>query len=292
MAYLFPLMNKGVNKYTTLYVKDLNYITHVQRTDELLICMEGTIYVTIANKTFQLQKGSACLIMDNTPHSYFTPKEETSKALIITLYEQDIKMAFKMNNEYSYQKSIVCTDAAIVDDVIYLAKEIIKLDTVENYLLTYGISLAILSLISNSKKKEYISNDTNFITINYVLRYIMDNIFVTQSLEKMARDLSFSKFYLSKLFSEELYINYKKYVNAMRLSGAKRLLIQTSSSVADIAKECAFDSSRTFNREFLRYFNITPTDFRKNNKNSETIDINSPYELCENQFRKIIDTKE
>ncbi len=289
MAYFFPLMNKGFSKYSVLYFEDLNYITHVQKTIELLICAEGQLYVTIADKTFLMKKGAVCLIMDNTPHSYFTPKDTHSLALGISLYEQDVKFAFKQNNDNSFQDSIFCYDEKLVDDVILLSDEIFKLDSYNSYQIVLGLSITILSIVSFSPKKEYIHNDPNNVTINYVLQYIIDNIFKTQSLDKVASDLSFSKFYISRLFSDEIFVNYKKYVNALRMSGAKRLLVQTDYSVADIAKECSFDSPRTFNREFVRYFGLTPSAFRKLRKNEKTIDVNSPYALCAAQYNKIVD---
>lgn len=289
MAYFFPLMNKGFSKYSVLYFEDLNYVTHVQKTIELLICTEGELHVTIANKTFLMKKGSVCLIMDNTPHSYFTPKGTHSKALGISLYEQDVKFAFKQNNDNSFQDSIFCHDEKLIDDVVLLSNEIIKLDDYNSYQIVLGLSITLLSIVSYSPKKEYIRNNPNDVTINYVLQYITDNIFKTQSLDKVASDLSFSKFYISRLFSDVIYVNYKKYVNALRMSGAKRLLVQTNYSISDIAKECSFDSPRTFNREFVRYFDITPTAFRKERKNKKTIDVNSPYVLCEAQFNKKAD---
>lgn len=289
MAYFFPLMNKGYSKYSVLYFEDLNYVTHVQKTIELLICTEGMLYVTIANKTFKMEKGAVCLIMDNTPHSYFTPCDGHSKALGITLYEQDVKFAFKCNNDNSFQDSIFCLDNDIIEDIIYLTKEIIKLDNLNSYQIVLGLSIAILSIVSYSSKKEYIHNNPNDVTVNYILQYITDTIFKTQTLDKVASDLSFSKFYISRLFSEEICVNYKKYVNALRMSGAKRLLVQTNLGISEIAKECSFDSSRTFNREFIRYFGLTPTEFRKAHKGKKTIDVNSPYALCEAQFNKRVD---
>ena len=170
-----------------------------------------------------------------------------------------------------------------------MSKEIIKLDDLNSYQIVLGLSIAILSIVSFSPKKEYIHNNPDDVTINYILQYITDTIFKTQTLDKVASDLSFSKFYISRIFSEEICVNYKKYINALRISAAKRLLIQTNCSISDIAKECSFDSSRTFNREFVRYFNLTPSEFRKAHKGQKTIDVNSPYVLCEAQFNKKID---
>ncbi len=292
MAYFFPLMNKGFSKYSVLCTENLNYITHVQRTIELLICTEGKLYVKIADEQFLVKEGGTCLIMDNTPHSYFTPKEFKSKVITITLYEPDLKTAYKINGDdlKEYQKSIFCEDDNIKNNVLLIASNIANnAKSDRDYLLVYGLSLALLSLISNSQKKIYICSSKENITINYVLQYMIDNIFKEQTLEKVSSDLGISKFYLSRIFSNDICINYKKYINALRLSAAKRLLVQTNNSINDIVKECAFESVRTFNREFTRYFNLTPTEFRKQNKKLDTVDVNSPYELCLAQFNNIED---
>lgn len=287
MAYVFPLLNKGHAKYTALYVEDLNYVMHVQKTLELLVCTEGSFYVHIANNNYSLKAGACCLIMDNIPHAYLTPKNGHSKALVITLYEDDLNLICKHNNS-GFQKSIVLYDEGFKNDILSISDKIINLATDESdYLLVFGLSLAILSIMSNSLYKEYVNVNKESITLNYILQYATENVFKQFSLEKMSSDLGISKFYLSRLFSNEVCINYKRYLNALRMSGAKRLLIQTNNPIGEIANECAFESVRTFNREFTKYFGLSPTNFRKTKSNLRTIDVNSPYELCLEEFRKL-----
>ena len=55
-----------------------------------------------------------------------------------------------------------------------------------------------------------------------------------------------------------------EYIRALQLQESKRMLETDSRlTIAAIAEECGFNSSRTFYRHFREQYNITPTEYRK-----------------------------
>jgi transcriptional regulator GlxA family with amidase domain len=66
----------------------------------------------------------------------------------------------------------------------------------------------------------------------------------------------------SRFFKAKTGINFVDFLNDIRLGHASRLLIDTKTSVADIATACGFSSISNFNRTFKREKGLTPKDFR------------------------------
>lgn len=81
-------------------------------------------------------------------------------------------------------------------------------------------------------------------------------------LEDLAEALHLSKFYLSKLFNEEIGTKIKDYVTAKRMRHACRLLETTSKSVEFIGSEVGFPNSSYFVQVFKQEVGITPHKYR------------------------------
>jgi two-component system, response regulator YesN len=81
------------------------------------------------------------------------------------------------------------------------------------------------------------------------------------SLEDISHTVGISPFYFSRLFREELGINFSEYVTKLRLEKAVLLLAQGLS-----VKECCFsvgyNDPNYFSRIFRKYYDITPSEYR------------------------------
>ena len=84
--------------------------------------------------------------------------------------------------------------------------------------------------------------------------------------QDIADNLKISEVYLRKLFMRHLKTTPKQYIVAHRLQEAKRLLTDTTLTVAAIAEKCGFSSVYHFSREFKHKNGITPTQYAQNNK--------------------------
>jgi len=82
------------------------------------------------------------------------------------------------------------------------------------------------------------------------------------SLDYLARELSVNPSYLSRLFHRETEKTLTRYIQEKRIEEAARLLVHTSSPVADIALQTGFPDSAYFSRVFSRIQGISPTGWR------------------------------
>lgn len=94
---------------------------------------------------------------------------------------------------------------------------------------------------------------------SYISRNYTDDITLTQ----LAERAGMSKFYFSRMFEQYTNSNFNTYLAKCRLDNAKRLLANKDNKITDIAFQSGFGSLATFNRIFLKYEGMSPTDFRK-----------------------------
>ena len=93
----------------------------------------------------------------------------------------------------------------------------------------------------------------------YVCEHYAENI----SARSLAEKLCISYSYLSKIMTREFGMSLGDYFILNRIEQAKRLLIATAESVAQIAYGCGFASSSAFISHFKAQTGKTPLAFRK-----------------------------
>jgi AraC-like DNA-binding protein len=93
--------------------------------------------------------------------------------------------------------------------------------------------------------------------------YIQANYATELSLSGTASSLNVSRFYLCKLFRKSTGSTFSRYVSAVRIERARRLLANRSLRVSEIAFDVGFQSLTHFNREFRNAIGHSPTEYRK-----------------------------
>ncbi len=98
--------------------------------------------------------------------------------------------------------------------------------------------------------------------IKQAIRYIKKNIHRSITLEEVANYVYLSPFYLSKLFKNELNINFINYVNEQKMLYAKEQLEKSDWAVHTIAKNLGFSRASYFCKVFKKEFDMTPKEYR------------------------------
>jgi AraC-like DNA-binding protein len=103
------------------------------------------------------------------------------------------------------------------------------------------------------------------------IRYLQQN-FTSEglTLTSTATALGIHSVYLSRLFAKNSGMSFTKYVNLMRCThAAERIRNERDLSLSQIAYESGFGSIRSFNREFINHFVVTPKEYRNNLKKQD-----------------------
>jgi AraC family transcriptional regulator len=73
----------------------------------------------------------------------------------------------------------------------------------------------------------------------------------------------FSKFHFSRVFQRVTGVSPGRFLSAMRLQEAKRLLVVTSLTVTDISHRVGYSSVGTFSSRFRNSVGVSPTTYRQ-----------------------------
>jgi len=106
-------------------------------------------------------------------------------------------------------------------------------------------------------------DDSISMDIERALRYIAENFALPLTLEEVAGKVNLSPTYFSKKFKKVTSLNFKEYVNYIRIRQASQMLLTTDDSITKIATNCGFNSSNYFKDCFHRMNGVSPHNFRK-----------------------------
>ena len=98
--------------------------------------------------------------------------------------------------------------------------------------------------------------------MNYIFEHIEDNITV----DDVARQCAYSKYYLTRMFKEDIGEALYQFIKRVRLErSAWRLKVEKEKSITEIGGEYGYSSSN-FATAFKKHLDISPADFRKNSE--------------------------
>ena len=276
-AFFENRVHNSNNPVETNYAKDFNFLAHWHIDMELVYVCEGQIRIGINKECRTLQSGEFAIFSSKDIH-YYDSKDIHSSIIIIIFNPEIIRIQGglpenlqlvtpfidrKMFNEIgvSVQESIqniIYSIARESEDKIKFYDLLIKSKILElfatlyRYLPTYSVDLSKENLRLPDMEMMQVA-------LQYLENNFMDNI----TLNDIAGRVNFSPSYFSRLFKKTSGMNFKMYLNSIRIDKAKSMLSYTSRTIAEIAFESGFNSIRTFNREFKTIKGCTPSDFRK-----------------------------
>lgn len=99
--------------------------------------------------------------------------------------------------------------------------------------------------------------------IKDILAYIENHLEEDLALDKIAKELNYSKFYLERAFTENIGCSIYKYIQLRRLTEAARKLVETDKSIIEIAYEAQYNSQQAFTFAFKKVYLCTPQVYRQ-----------------------------
>lgn len=102
--------------------------------------------------------------------------------------------------------------------------------------------------------------------IRQIRHYIDTNYEKDLSLTVLATHYFISKYQISRLFKKEFGINFSDYVLKVRMEAAGMMLRNSSAKLDEVAHRTGFEETSYFSRVFSKYYEITPGEYRKQQK--------------------------
>lgn len=204
----------------------------------------------------------------------------------------------KANADFSEVYEIIIQNGNVTngDTVQVNLKELKFIDNNSAEVATYNLRLTILAIIivliimmsltvirlsslSSISKEADNEDDSGKIVIPYdkveiedeessdlqrITEYIASHYTETDlSVEKLSKGAGVSTTKIPTILKKQFSMNFKQYLNTVRITEAKRLLLETDHQIVTIAHSVGYNNIPHFNRTFKQVTGISPKQFRE-----------------------------
>lgn len=174
-----------------------------------------------------------------------TPKNIYDLSIRVVMLIDKISDEFKVDKKYvkdSLSSNIVeiCSESTRDSIKAFLASEIEELISVM-YSTTKRYSPVVSQIVSNIEE-----------------RYSEE-----LSLKILAYQYNINSSYLGRIFTKEVGMSFSDYLNKVKNTKAKELILETNMKINDIAKAIGYTDTSYFYRKFKKYYGICPSTLRE-----------------------------
>ena len=106
--------------------------------------------------------------------------------------------------------------------------------------------------------------------IHAITRYLQEHLEEDISLAVLAEAFHLNAQYISQLFKSEIGVNFLAYLTNIRMERAKKLLLTTPLSIAEVSERSGYGDYRVFTKVFKKTEGITPSQYRRDFLEKET----------------------
>jgi len=229
---------------------------------ELLYFVEGSGSVTCNARNYPVKKDDIFVVNSSMPHSITSPTRIQYYCLII----DDIFCTTNSIDTDSISFKPVITDGYAKKLFDKIVTEYATQNTYQNA----GIKSAILNLMvylarnytepysftgMNMQKK----HESTKIAISYIKAHFNQKL----TLEDIAYQAGFSKYYFLRMFKSVTGYTPIAYINKIRCENAKNLLLSGEANINEIGEKVGFDNFSYFSKKFKESEGCTPSEFIK-----------------------------
>lgn len=118
-----------------------------------------------------------------------------------------------------------------------------------------------ISLYNNEVKEKPVVKKERVIT--GITKYMQEHLSEDVSLHILSEEFHLNSQYISQLFKNEIGVNFLTYLTNIRMEHAKKLLLSTSLSIAEVSEQSGYGDYRVFTKVFKKSEGITPSQYRR-----------------------------
>lgn len=237
---------------------------HVHDVIEIVCLLKGSVEMTIAGKKLHLTPGDIAVAFPVVPHSYDAVSEDASGLALIFFADTIVEFNHTFRTMEPIHPLITSGEKAPELDAIIQGFHKLALQDQKSPLKLGYLHLFLSYLFSCLPLAPQEKRSHSGLSLQ-VLQYISEHFTEPLTLESTSRALGISRIHLSHIFSQQLRINFRQYINTLRIDRACALLRDPAYSISQIAYLCGFGNQRTFHRAFLAQCGMPPNQYRSVN---------------------------
>ena len=252
---------------------------HFHNLMEIGICRRGAGVLYLDEEEYRYKTGTISVFPENFPHITISDGEESNfweylffnpRTVIAELYPdnpitqaeilEEINKNPLMLNQ-TEDKKVMALVNAIMDEE--REQKLYYRSAVKNYLT--NLVLEIMRMHGELKSYgEAASKTTNAMQITSALDYINKNYGKQLKAKELADVCNMSETHFRRLFEEYINMSPMDYVNLIRIQKACELMKHSDDSMDEVAIKCGFTTTSTFNRNFKKFLDTSPYQWKLN----------------------------
>ncbi len=259
-----PMQSENISfKMFIIDSEDKSYCAqeHVHSFVEIFALFEGCIEFCIDNKNVLLSAGKFMLVNSNEIHS--VNLSAFSRAAVL----QISPLRFGKCNtggeiiSFSHDRSIY--DSEVMRLISDMSESYNKKETGHELMVQSLFYRLIYLLVSKYSRTQDERASRMSGRMSEIIDYMKANCTCEITLEGLSGIFGYSVTYLSKMFRKYAQVNFKTYLNNLRLEHAYGELMNTDLSVWAIASRSGFANSKAFTKVFRECYGVPPGRYRK-----------------------------
>ncbi|MNN23608.1 HTH-type transcriptional activator RhaS [compost metagenome] len=249
---------------------NLSFYAHYHAEIEFIYIESGSLMVGVNEDRKLLTAGEMVICSSNDIH-YFESTGTDSQVIVLIFKPEMVSKNLSWPSDFRFAAPFIEWDRPELYPIRNLLYSIIREKEearpgypmfIKAYLLELcGMlyrHLPTLSIHLDSTTK----HENKRLRMQQILTFIEENYHTDLSAQIISKHFEMDPSYFCRTFKKSIGVNFKTYLNSIRVLSAERKLSTSSSSITDIALECGFGSIRTFNRVYKEMKGCIPSDSR------------------------------
>ena len=243
------------------YVREKHWHTSI----EIFAVMEGSLDFFVNKEEYPLKAGEQIIINSNELHSIHAVEKNKTVVLQIPLKQFENYFTAQRYIRFRGQEELVDKKlASLLRKLyhVYFERKIgYEFRTISIF---YEIMYILVKdyRVTETREKD-IRHSRRLDALSKITTYMREHYREELKLSDVAATFGYSDAYLSRMFQKYAKINYKTYLQDIRMAYAYRDLLNTDHTISQIALDNGFCSSRGFSGEFQKRYGVLPSEMRK-----------------------------
>lgn len=236
---------------------------HWHRSIEIFMVFEGHLKFYLNDLEQELNPGEFVLVNSNEIHAIDSP--EPNKTVVIQIPLKTFSDYFTGEQYIRFTHEAKKQDVQVVDLIREMFAAYGKKETGYDMRVKSGYYMLLYLLVSVYReldvKDELLKQNRKLNKLTPITNYMKEHYREELSLEALAEVFGYTPAYISRMFQKYAGINYKDYLQGVRVEYAFAELNRAEHTVSEVAFHHGFPSSRAFSKAFQKKYGMLPSAY-------------------------------
>ncbi len=232
---------------------------HVHESIELSYIVKGDCTMHIDDQTYTLYPGDFAIAFPLVPHSFESLSTDIEGMALF--FMADAIDEFSNTFHKMMPVTPVVRSADVPADALLALDRLSGMKGTEYRPTRMACLHLLLATLLSAMTLRPAETQNEKGLADRVIKYIFDHACENITLSSTAHGLGISESHLSHLFSQQFHINFRRFVNAIRIDKAEALMRDPDMTLTAICYSCGYENMRTFRRAFVRETGMLPTAY-------------------------------